>query len=102
MAGARKTSGKKTRSVSNPNTASWQELSETIPRNHRRGFQELVLRADIGGELAPAWLVKQYPNHPVVSLVKRFLETGNKRLIAKAKKAAAGTDKNYELLLMKS
>ena len=85
-----------------PFTASWQELAGTVPRNDWHGFKELVLYADIRGELAPAWLVKKYPDHPVVLNVKRFLETGNRRAINKALKAVAGTDKNYQLLLMKA
>lgn len=86
----------------NPFTASWQELARTVPSRDWQGFKELVLRADIRGELGPAWVVKKYPDHPLVLNVKRFLETGHRRAINKALKAVAGTDKNYQLLLMKS
>lgn len=102
MAVSRKKSRRKKKPISNPHAASWEELAHIVPKKDWYAFKDLVLGADVGGELKPESLVKKYPDHPVVLLVKRFVETGDRRAINKALKAVAGTDKNHLLLLMKS
>lgn len=102
MAVRPKKSRRKVPRIDNPLTASWKELAATVPQKDWYGFRDLVNYADVKRELKPERLVERYPNHPVVLVVKRFVETGNRRLINKALKAVAGTDKNYLLRLMKS
>ncbi len=102
MAVPRKKALRKKKVIADPMKATWKELAATVPQRDWYGFRDLVTYADLRRELKPEWLVKKYPNHPVVAVVTRFVETGNRRLINKALKAVAGTDENYLLLLMKS
>lgn len=73
-----------------PLKSTWEEIAPTVPKKDWYGFRDLVLNADIGGVLKPESLVEKYPEHPVVLLVQRFLETGNRRVMNKALKAVAG------------
>ena len=92
---------RKTKDI-DPFKATWEELVPTVPKKDWYAFRDLVLSADMTGKLDPKTLVEKHPDHPVVRLVLRFLETGNRRLINKALKAVAGTDDRYELVLLKS